>query len=602
MDLRKLMALMAAALLLSSCSNDEGQEVSQPVPIRLTTTMSGESTRAADGINDSNFPYETPITVSVDGSNYNYKTDDDNVSDPMVCQDATPPYFPVSGSSVHIVAYYPSSMTYSTSVQTFTVKHDQSQTTTGTANYKASDLMVGLPKTDFVDDESPANSLIEGTGFTRKVKYTTKTIPLEFEHRLAKIRIKCTTNGATVKKVEMTNIQRSIVFNSSDNTFGALSTATDDVDNTANTIIMYNDATTGSNTDFYCAAIIPMQSLAVGTAFITITTSSGVPLVYKLPDDLDPSETMHNFESGKQYNFNVNINDYELTVTSTITNWTDAVDGTDFTHGDGLAFIPNYMKLPLWYMAEYNMTSATSMASTENDGYFYSWSDAMSLFAASTTSYTTYACAGKKINGESYHLPVRAEWWSISPGHDSNSSSLWPYDNGSGTYKSNYITPVWGYNSTTKAGVAESSYWKYISSTEMHAIRFLGTEFCSAWKYVKTGNSMIIYATLIDKVENNSSAASTWYASNFSSVTFGDYESLGAVRRTIYARGERPSSGSGNAATAWANTYGYYWSATEVNGSDAYGLHINPYDASGGTFVRDYPKNMGESVRLFRDN
>ena len=420
MDLRKLMALMAAALLLSSCSNDEEREVSQPVPIRLTTTVSGESTRAADGINDTNFPYETPITVSVDGSNYNYKTDDDDVTEPMVCQDATPPYFPVSGSSVHIVAYYPSSVTYSTTAQTFTVKHDQSQTTTGTANYKASDLMVGLPKNDFKDDDN--NTLIEGTGFARKVKYTTKTIPLEFEHRLAKIRIKCTTNGATVQKVEMKNIQRSIVYNSSDNTFGALSTATDDVDNTANTIIMYNDATTGSNTDFYCAAIIPIQSLAIGTEFITITTTSGVPLVYKLPNDLDPGETLHNFESGKQYNFNVNINDYELTVTSNITDWTD---DTSISLGDGLAI---RKKLPIEYVAPYNLQTPTTMA-TDNHVYhsmYLSWNN--------STATSGGASGGPKsdiqdmINGTAvpgYHLPSRAEWCAVlAPYYTKNSSTI----------------------------------------------------------------------------------------------------------------------------------------------------------------------------------
>lgn len=555
------------------------------MPIKLTAASLGTDTRAADGINNTNFPFETPITVAVDGTNYGYKTDATSVSDPMVCQETASPYFPVNGSSVHIVAYHPASMQYATADQTFTVAADQSTA----AGYIASDLMVGLPQMSF--ENGSGNSLIEGSGMTRKVKRTSIPIPLEFEHKLSKIKVNVTINGAVVKSVTMKNIMRSVDFNPST---AALSNVTPVATTGLDNVIMFSDFT-GTSTNFVTAAIIPEQDPTTGTEFIDVViqdSPSDKTLTYKLQEDGD-------FESGKQYVYNLTVSNDEILCTTSITNWDD-VALTPAQQGDGLAFIPNYMKLPLWYMADYNMASATSMASTDNAGYFFSWSDAMSNFAASTTSYSTYTCAGKKINGDSYHLPVRAEWWGISPGHNSDNSSLWTYDNGSGTYKSNYITPVWGYNSTTKAGVAESSYWKRISSTEVHAIRFLGTEFCSAWKYIKTGNSMIICATLIDKVENSSSAASTWYANNFSSVTFGDNESIGAVQRTIYARGDR--SGSGDAATNWANRYGYYWSATEVNSSDAYGLHINPYDAGGGTFVRDYTKSMGGSVRLFRDN
>ncbi len=556
------------------------------MPIKLTAASLGTDTRAADGINNTNFPFETPITVAVDGTNYGYKTDATSVSDPMVCQETASPYFPVNGSSVHIVAYHPASMQYATADQTFTVAADQSTA----AGYIASDLMVGLPQMSFEDGSG--NSLIEGSGMTRKVKRTSIPIPLEFEHKLSKIKVNVTINGAVVKSVTMKNIMRSVDFNPST---AALSNVTPVATTGLDNVIMFSDFT-GTSTNFVTAAIIPEQDPTTGTEFIDVViqdSPSDKTLTYKLQEDGD-------FEAGKQYVYNLTVNNDEILCTTSVTNWDD-VTLTPAQQGDGLALIPKYMKIPLWYMADYNMTSATTMASTDNAGYFFSWSDAMSYFAASTTSYSTYTCAGKIINGESFHLPVRAEWWSISPGHNSGNSSLWTYDNGSGTYKSNYITPVWGYNSTTKAGVAESSYWKYISSTEVHAIRFLGTEFCSAWKYIKTGNSMIIYATLIDKVENSSSAASMWYASNFSSVTFGDYETLGAVQRTIYARGYR-NSGSEDVATAWANTYGYYWSATEVNSSDAYGLHINPYDAGGGTFVRDYPKSMGFPVRLFRDN
>lgn len=582
--IRSYIALMAAALLLFSCAKDEAQGDSQRLPIELTAAGLGTVTRAGNNLNTpTNFfdgTTDINFTVAVDGTNYTYKTNNVNVN----MTSSSPAYFPVNGNSVSIMAYYPANkMQYAASAQTFTVEADQSTD----AKYKDSDLMYGLPVANGTYTWGTWNGL-DASG---KVKPTTSAIPMEFVHKMSKITVNVTINGAVVKTITMKNIKRSIDFDPADGTLSNLAAAGS---GTSDEVIMYSNST-GTSTDFVTAAIIPEQDPATGTEFIDVViqdSPSDKTLTYKLQED-------GNFESGKQYVYNLTVSNDEILCTTSVTNWDD-VALTPAQQGDGLAFIPNYMKLPLWYMADYNMASATSMASTDNAGYFFSWSDAMSNFAASTTSYSTYTCAGKKINGDSYHLPVRAEWWGISPGHNSDNSSLWTYDNGSGTYKSNYITPVWGYNSTTKAGVAESSYWKRISSTEVHAIRFLGTEFCSAWKYIKTGNSMIICATLIDKVENSSSAASTWYANNFSSVTFGDNESIGAVQRTIYARGDR--SGSGDAATNWANRYGYYWSATEVNSSDAYGLHINPYDAGGGTFVRDYTKSMGGSVRLFRDN
>ena len=258
---------------------------------------------------------------------------------------------------------------------------------------------------------------------------------------------------------------------------------------------------------------------------------------------------------------------------------------------------------PLWYVAQYNMTSATAMASIDNAGYFCNWSTAMTNFAASSTSYSSYTNASKSISGQSgtWHLPVQAEWHSIVPGANTN---IWGYVSSSSTtaYKSAYITPKWGYNSTTKAGVSESSWFKYVSATELHAIRFLGTDYCSAWKWEWSGSTLTISATLIGSVANSESAASAWYSSNWSSLTWGNNDSKGAVQRSFYARGyansSNLSSGTASSASDNAGSSGGYWSATESNGSSAWIL----YFYSGIAGVYGDSKSYGFSVRLFRDN
>ena len=83
-------------------------------------------------------------------------------------------------------------------------------------------------------------------------------------------------------------------------------------------------------------------------------------------------------------------------------------------------------KNPLWYVAEYNVnydgSSTYSWATTPDEGYYFSWSDAMKAFttaanasAASPTSISNYYLGtGCKFAG--WHLPVVKEYLSIVPG------------------------------------------------------------------------------------------------------------------------------------------------------------------------------------------
>ena len=561
------------------------------MPIKFTEAglgTAGTVTRAANNINNINFPAETPITVSVDGTNYSYKTDATSVSNPMVCQNAAAPYFSVDGTSVNIIAYYPAFMQYATTAQTFVVQRDQSTD----AGYKNSDLMVGLPKADFED--GGGNSLIEGTGMARKVKRTSIAIPLEFVHKMVKITMNVTINGAVVKNITMKNIMRSIDFNPSDGTLSNVAAvATTGLDN----VIIY-DNSTGTSADFTCAAIIPEQNPVATTEFIDVViqdSPSDKTLTYKLQEDGD-------FESGKQYVYNLTVNNDEILCTTSITDWDTAVDGANYTHGDGLALTKDIKMNPLWYVAEYYMTGSNTMASTANAGYFYAWSAAMSNFAAQTTTYTDYRTAGKTITGQegTWHLPVRAEFWSIIPGDDRTNTIL-GFDSETNDKLYSLSGVIFGYNSDTKAGITDISYWRNISATKCRAIRFLGTEYCSAWEYEVSGSVLTITASLIGVVEGSKSSANAAYdAIDWNNLASDDF----SIQRTFYFRGYKDVGSSstadkyiGSCLAIWSATYSKYETGWAGNGSYIIYYYSGYLDVdSGGR------QTAGSCIRLFRDN
>jgi hypothetical protein len=269
-----------------------------------------------------------------------------------------------------------------------------------------------------------------------------------------------------------------------------------------------------------------------------------------------------------------------------------------------LTIAPSYdiKKLPLYYMAEYNISDAagTKFATTATGGRFFMWAETMSKFAAQNTCYSTYKNAGKGPNKQ-WHLPVEAEWWGLIPVHcPSTYVSIYSYVSSSHTteYKSGYIMPVWGYNSKTKAGIPETSYFVYCNTNELHAIRFLGTEFCSAWKWVWANGRMTIYATLIGNIGANRNDAAAWYSSNFKYVTFGNDAIKGAVMRVIYASGEtytsNDQSGKNVGVCAW------FYTATE--GSRGAGSVYVATVGSARAFVYNDRTTYGFHVRLFRDN
>lgn len=257
---------------------------------------------------------------------------------------------------------------------------------------------------------------------------------------------------------------------------------------------------------------------------------------------------------------------------------------------------------PLWYVAEYNVnydgSSSYSWASTLDEGYYFSWNDAQKAFttagnaAAATPASISgyYGDSGSKFAG--WHLPTLTEWLSIVPGNQAN---IWEFDTGSGTYKATNTTVSFGYNKDTQAGMAEASYWKRASSTEMHALRYLGTPYCSAWRYVWANNMLTIYATLVGNVSASAAAASAWYTANWSGVFWGNNAAAGAVQRSLYLSG-CITSGSGSTGVVEHDLNGRYQCATK----DESNVQTLCISAQVGYMYSTAGVAYGRHTRLFR--
>lgn len=254
---------------------------------------------------------------------------------------------------------------------------------------------------------------------------------------------------------------------------------------------------------------------------------------------------------------------------------------------------------PLYYISATNMTGTTTKT-----------------LATSTDAGTYYASSEVPAQGSSpvsgYHMPDVQEWLSIIPAWQNKAfiteyisgsltnrtytiggnSNSWVDNYNTSRYLNDFVKVKFGYNSTTKAGIWESSYFRYDRATEIHAIRFLGTDYCSAWKYVWSGGNVTIYATLIGKVENNQTAAEAAY-SKWSTYTFGDDATKGQVKREFIARGfqsDNTTYQSGKVVSYWHYTGTSKRNVNGVNNNDSYNnIGVN---ADGNTKFE---------IRLFRD-
>ena len=302
---------------------------------------------------------------------------------------------------------------------------------------------------------------------------------------------------------------------------------------------------------------------------------------------------------------------------------------------------------PLYYMAEYNVQSysvdGSDVTVTFDEGNptsatgktLYLWSDAMSKFAKQDDVYNEYwdgHSDGKTITDGStqfyYHLPCVNEWSAIIPSDfgDANPNifKATEFVSGGGLLTTtDYPKCFFGYNDETKTtGILECSYWNNISddSDVRYAIRFLGTQHCSVWKYqikengtfegsTDTQYALIITAKLIDQLEKDDATLGDILEEYMAKDDeWWDYnnENAGALQRKIYSLGSVGTHTSGDPDPS-NFSLGCYWSTTEGNRgqtgntAEARALQLGNKNANIGSHTRtDYYKQKF-SVRLFRE-
>ena len=349
------------------------------------------------------------------------------------------------------------------------------------------------------------------------------------------------------------------------------------------------------------AAIIPPQTTAAaGDVRIAFDVAGIGPIAYDFPAGTE-------FTPNTQYTFTVKVGT-TITVTSSINPWGGSDTPENTYTGYATSTEPKYMKNPLWYVAEYNINSDLTFNTTNStsQGYLFQWDSgtypAMNIgFTANTTGYDGYLLpspAKTVSNGElgaTWHMPTVMEWLSIIPAvyvSSSNYAHVFGTQISAGTVV-NDPPCTFGYNNDTKysngtdntsnMGIVYQSYWSsYTAGSHVrYAIRFLGTDYCSVWKYEyadygssSTTSRLVISSRLINPIAATNTTA---LADMMTTITNGSYdwsenETIGAIQRTFYTVGYAASS-VGNAPGKDSGSRGLYWASLgDANPSYAWNM------------------------------
>ena len=581
--------ILAVVLLFGACTSDDEGGQKGLVPITLTTTTLVNTSLAtrttSTDLQSSQFAsgqtfyvyFHNSGTTSIDHATYTADGSGGTTT-------TTTPYFTLSGASTDVWAYYPSSVTEATT--SFVVEADQNTD----ASYRASDLMF-------------ASTTIS------KV-FPTSTGALTFAHKMAKIRVNVTVNaGVSVSSVKLKNIKRQVPFTAST---GAIGTA---VVSGSTDVTMFTSA--GETSNFSCVALVPPQSAAANATLITVTTANHT-LVYELPSAVT-------FASGYQYVYNVSVFDTQLIVTTNITAW-----DTTPTAQSGQGTL-NRPRLPIEYVAPYNMQTATTMATDnlKSHSMYFCWNESTATNGGVGTVSWTSAKAniqamikGTAVPG--YHLPSKAEWCSVvapniagsddtsmggstgqrityKRGSSSNLSETvaWGVTNSNGTYT--YDVNQVFYNDYNCPNDAAHTYIGYgLRFKELNGGNYVNGQYTCAYRYeyksadvsVGGGASLTIQVKYVganaDITISTISNESWWNLPDFSVV-------FPACGYSPYPNGSDQNAGWGPANSPET---GFYRSATVKDAS--YVFYMNFHNVSVSSNNSGLPGH-GFSVRLFKD-
>ena len=275
-------------------------------------------------------------------------------------------------------------------------------------------------------------------------------------------------------------------------------------------------------------------------------------------------------------------------------------------------------KNPLWWINKANEATSTNSYSSYSVGgkteYYYNWFKAMQNWSNNQTPRTAWTAGNKNstVSGATgkWHMGVLGEWNSVLP-----YQNIFAFTYSSGKYTPDFSSDnykyCFGYDFSSKTLKSETSRFIQVSgsSTKIaYAIRFIGTDYCSAWKWVIQDNSatassprkILIYSMLIDKLSSVSAADSWSTTTNWQNVEaiwnqMGENSDNGlACRRSLVCAGY-PYNGE-------YGVNGYYWPATgNTSGTSVYPICITLRASGIDTYQTAWNQDEGRSVRTFHD-
>ncbi len=298
------MVLSAALLGFGMTACHRGDDIcpeESRTEIRLTTGIQVQ-TRAAYPETDVQIPAGELLSVWVEQAGDQTPLYENNVmtaggDGTLTSRSENKMYFPENGSPVNIYALHTNATWTGNAYPTGTITHKVNEVQKTLANYASSDLLYSR---------------------MANVARTKETVPVTLSHLLAKLQIAiCPAEGLTaadIQKVTLdgTKLTANLTLNKS--------TAPLDLEVTASGTPASIEVGTDASTDFtdeglhYNDVIVVPQTVAAGTAFLTVTLTSGKEVIYRLSSDA-------HFESGKKYSCHMTVYMNELQLNTSVTDW-----------------------------------------------------------------------------------------------------------------------------------------------------------------------------------------------------------------------------------------------------------------------------------------
>ena len=285
MKIKHLLYMAGLAVVTAACSNDDAVQQQDAVPVRLAyTTLRADATRAAADTDLNTDFIESGKQVRVRIANtgttgwepFVYTTGSDGALE----LPSPAPCYPLDGTNIDIIAYYPADASTS-----FSIQADQ----TTDENYMASDLMWAPKLTN--------------------VAKTTTAQTLQFTHKMAKFVVTATA-GMKVKEINsvtLMGIKPTVSFSQGNGSTGVASgTATD--------VLVVKDEHTVSVSG---AALIPQQELDGQFLAIGVTMPDGTESTACY------SVSSKTFTAGKVYKLNLTVNHKEVGTTNDLSAWAE---------------------------------------------------------------------------------------------------------------------------------------------------------------------------------------------------------------------------------------------------------------------------------------